>query len=123
MELFAGLGLAGLGQPSYEEIIAGDRKQITRLRWAFNGDDRDSKSVRGFLTAYEAIVNEMDGAEHLVCSKSISDTIFESVSAMRETADKLVDLSSIKLTAEGRWFTDRDGPDYRPPSATNPNEN
>lgn len=107
----------------HSTVIEGDRKAIARLKWAFNGDDKDSYAVKKFVAGYEVLVNEMSSDEHIMCSRKIADEIYKAVEQMRKSADALIDMAAVRLAAEGRWFTDEGGPDYTPPSAANPTDN
>lgn len=108
--------------PTPEEIREADEKQIARVRWAFNGEDGDSKLVNHFLDAVVEFCHE-DSVQSIKASRPVGAVLGHTISCMLKRLEELEDLATTRVVAQGRFFTDKDGPDYVPPSVENPTDN
>jgi hypothetical protein len=111
--------------PSEEEMREHQKHVFKRIRFAFNGEDGDSVIINRFLDLVEQYgddINKMR-TDGVYVSKPVHEELVELAKNMGGFVTAMERLASVRLQAQGRRFDDRDGPDYVPPSADNPESN
>ena len=115
------LGLLGM-PPSKEEQFEQLEKQLARIKWAYDGEDDDAVCVRGIVATIENYIEfiKNDASAVTTC---VNECVKPFVQGAYDTIDRLEQQAATRVVAQGRWFKDKDGPDYVPPSADNPQDN
>lgn len=102
-------------EQKYKSIM----KEVERIEWAFDGDDVDAKHIQSTLPTVKYILDfiwaDHNHADKAACSRAVGDLYTPFVDAAWQWIDTVMEIATMRVIAQGRWFTDEGGPDYKSP--------